>query len=426
MSIINVNQSLKYQEGSQRVYDEDTTLEKTKSQLKKIGVTRIADITHLDRVGIPVYSAIRPSAAKGAISVYSGKGVTSTQARISAMMEGFERCLAEKKDMNNNIQEDIPSDEFVDSFDNIKETYNIVNPAKLLISEDVRTDDMIEWTSGWDMINDNEIYVPSNSVYHPYDTTNQCVKLFRSNTNGLAAGNVIEEAVFHGLLEVTERDALSIAEMNRNPGKRLVLDEDDGICYELMQKFYDAGINVRLWVPYHDTEITTVVASLDDAQLKDPAMLVMGAGAHLNPEIAAIRALTEVAQSRVVQIHGAREDTERDKFVRNIGYERMKRMNGFWYKDENVDTTTLKDLNDLSRNSPAENINTVIDQLKNLIDNVVVVNLSRENIGIPVVRVIIPTFEMYTLDRERVGKRKNIALKKSRRKGEKTWNHKQV
>lgn len=425
MSTINIDHSLKYHEGSQRVYDEGTTLHKTKDQLKKIGVTRIADITHLDRVGIPVYSAIRPSAAKGAISVYSGKGVTPPQAKISAMMEGFERCLAEKKEMNNNIEEETLNTEFVDSYDNITDTYNIVNPAKLLISEDVRTDDMIEWTSGWDIINGEEIYVPSNSVYHPYEPTNECVKLFRSNTNGLAAGNVIEEAILHGLLEVVERDALSIAEMNRNPGKSLELSSEDGISYKLMQKFKDANINVRLWIPQHDTEVTTVVASLDDVQLKDPAMLVMGAGAHLKPEIATIRALTEAAQSRVVQIHGAREDTERDKFVRNIGYERMKRMNSFWYKDKDVETVRLDELNDLSQGSPVENINNVIDQLKNLVNSVIAVNLSRDGVDVPVVRVIIPTFEMYTLDRERVGKRKNIARKKWD-KGEKTWNRRRV
>ena len=91
MSEITIDRSLSYIEGSQRVYDETTTLEKTKAQLKNIGVTRIADITNLDRLGIPVFSSIRPSAAPGAISIYSGKGSTNERARISAIMESFER-----------------------------------------------------------------------------------------------------------------------------------------------------------------------------------------------------------------------------------------------------------------------------------------------------------------------------------------------
>jgi len=40
------------------------------------GITRVADITNLDRIGIPVFSSIRPMADRGAVSVYNGKGAT--------------------------------------------------------------------------------------------------------------------------------------------------------------------------------------------------------------------------------------------------------------------------------------------------------------------------------------------------------------
>ena len=50
MPEIKIDRSLSYIEGTQRVYDEATTLENTKDQIKKIGVTRIADITNLDRL----------------------------------------------------------------------------------------------------------------------------------------------------------------------------------------------------------------------------------------------------------------------------------------------------------------------------------------------------------------------------------------
>jgi len=73
MSAIKIDPNIKYLEGTQRVFDPETTLSKTTKLLPNIGVTRIANITDLDRVGIPVFSAIRPSAAAGAISIYSGK-----------------------------------------------------------------------------------------------------------------------------------------------------------------------------------------------------------------------------------------------------------------------------------------------------------------------------------------------------------------
>ncbi|WP_094226881.1 YcaO-related McrA-glycine thioamidation protein [Methanolobus psychrotolerans] len=419
MPEIIIDRTLTFIEGTQRVLDEKSTLEKIKDILKKIGVTRVASITDLDRVGIPVISTIRPSAAEGAISVYSGKGNTEDQARISAIMESFERCLAERNGMNKDVNEDIRSQHIIDNFGTLMENYHVVEPASLLITENYSPHALIEWISGWDLLKNKEIFIPANAVYHPYDAPGRALKLFRSNTNGLAAGNTIEEAIFHGLLEVIERDALSIAEFNRNPGKEIILTENDGENYELLRKFTDNEIYVKLWAVPHDTEITTVVAVTDDVRLKDAALLVMGAGAHLNPQIAIRRALTEAAQSRVVQIHGAREDTEREKFVREIGYDRIKRMNRYWY--ENGEQIPLKDLKDLSENTPAESIDTVLEQLRSIADCVAIVDLSRESIPVPVVRVVIPAFEMYTLDRERVGIRAKSGKKKKLAPQDRPW-----
>jgi len=65
-------------------------------------------------------------------------------------------------------------------------------------------------------ITDNkEYFVPANAVYHPYIPL-KGISLFKSNTNGLASGNNIEEAIFHGIMEVVERDAWSILRQKRN------------------------------------------------------------------------------------------------------------------------------------------------------------------------------------------------------------------
>ncbi|WP_292467186.1 YcaO-related McrA-glycine thioamidation protein [Methanolobus sp.] len=419
MPELNIDRTLTYIEGTQRVFDEKSTLEKVNDSSKKIGVTRVASITDLDRVGIPVISTIRPSAAEGAISVYSGKGNTENQARISAIMESFERCLAERNGLNNDVAEDIKAQHIIENFVSLGEKYRTVDPTLLLISEDYSPQAFVEWISGWDLLKNEEIFVPANAVYHPYDAPGRALKLFRSNTNGLAAGNTVEEAIFHGLLEVIERDALSIAEFNRNPGKEIILTEGDGENYELLRKFTDNEVEVKLWALSHDTEITTVVAVTDDIRLRDAALLVMGAGAHLNPEIAVKRALTEAAQSRVVQIHGAREDTEREKFVREIGYDRIKRMNKYWYDD--AEQISMCDLKDMSKNTPAKSIDAVLEQLRNIADCAVVVDMSRKSIPVPVVRVIIPSFEMYTLDRERIGKRAKSGKKRKMAPEDRPW-----
>lgn len=424
MPEITIDESLTYIEGTQRVFTEEETLQRVQSLLKNIGVTRIANITDLDRIGIPVFSSIRPSAAEGAISVYSGKGANEVQARISAIMESFERCLAERSGINKDVQGGIASHEFIETPEIASSSYNIIEPHSLLLAEKLIPSSRIEWTAGWDLLKKQEVLVPTNSVYHPYDAPGMSVKLFRTNTNGLAAGNTIEEAVFHGLLEVLERDALSSAEFNRFPGKEIVLTEDDGENYRLAQMCKENGVDIKLWLLFHDTGVPTVVAALDDVRLKDPALLVMGAGSHLDPSIAVRRAITEAAQSRVVQIHGAREDTEREKFVRDIGYDRIKRMNRYWY--EEGEKMHLCDIRDMSTDRPATNIALLLEKIGKAAEHAVVVDLSRKSIGVPVVRVIIPTFELYTIDRERIGNRIKNSPRRKLPAEERPWKRRMV
>ncbi len=421
MPEIKIDRSLSYIEGTQRVYDEATTLENTKNQIKKIGVTRIADITNLDRLGVPIFSSIRPSAAPGAISIYSGKGSTEQRARISAIMESFERCLAERPGLNANIAGDISAPALVESYLNARENYVTLDPGSLLLSQPYNPSSLLEWVGAYDLLNKEEVFVSANAVYHPYDSPGQCQKLFLSNTNGLASGNVLEEAILHGLLEVIERDAISTAQFTRDLGKEIVLTEEDGYLYEISRKFKDSGIDLKIWLVPTDTGIPTIIAATDDVKLKDPALLVMGAGSHLKPEIAVARAITEAAQSRVVQIQGAREDTDREGFIRSVGYDRMKRLNWFWF--EEGEKISLSEVQDISKRSPAENIGVILEKLKGLTEKVLVVDLSREEVAVPVVRVIIPGFELFTIDRDRKGKRLAAGKKKEipRNKNDKPW-----
>jgi len=84
-----------YVNETQRTVSPEETLARVEKALPAAGITRVADITNLDRLGIPVFSSIRPTAGRGAISVYNGKGATPTEARVSAIMEGIERYSAE-------------------------------------------------------------------------------------------------------------------------------------------------------------------------------------------------------------------------------------------------------------------------------------------------------------------------------------------
>jgi len=388
---------VKYFGGTHRCRDPQETIEKVEGKLSVAGVTRIAEITHLDRIGIPVYSAIRPGAAEGAVSIYAGKGATKPQAKASAMMEAFERYSAEKQESDDekiicgSLQE---MDECIDPL-------SLILPAK---SRDTAKID-IDWVKAIDAGNDTECLVPANAVYHPYQSTNG-ISLFKSSTNGLASGNVLEEAVFHGITEVVERDAWSIFEATRQPKMEVdCTDTENPLIRDVLYKFRKAGVEVKLVDLTADVEITTMAAVSDDTVLKDPALLTLGVGTHLDPEVAALRALTEVAQSRATQIHGTREDTTRAVFMRKAGYERMKRINRHWF-GESQGTITLSDIENKSQKSFKDDIETSLELLEKCgFDNVLYTDLTRPEIQIPVVRVIIPGMEVYSVDSERVGKR---------------------
>ncbi|MGL4670461.1 MAG: YcaO-related McrA-glycine thioamidation protein [Methanobacteriaceae archaeon] len=394
-----------YFECAYRSLDPNETIKRLEKKLKIAGITRITKISGLDRVGIPVYSAIRPSAQEGAVSIYAGKGASIEQAKASAMMEGFERYSAEKNkfDSDKNI---------ISSYSQLE---NAINPEKLVLDKNLATSENlenlnIEWASSTDISTGEEVLVPENAVFHPFisETNNY---LFKSNTNGLASGNIIEEAVLHGIFEVIERDAWSIFELTKSNKKQISVENTDNIenplIKDILNKFKEAGIKIKLMDLTADIKIPTIAASADDNILKDPALLTLGVGTHLNPEIAVLRALTEVAQSRATQIHGTREDTVRAVFMRKAGYERMKKINKHYFEDYTSENCIgLTEIKNRSSNSFKKDINTCVKELNtNNIKNVLFTDLKREELGIDVVRVIIPEMEVYSVDSARIGER---------------------
>ena len=94
------SKEIKYFKGTHRIIPPSQTIENNGDKCKIAGITRITEITHLDRIGLPIFSAIRPTSQEGAISIYGGKGISVEHAKASAMMEGFERYSAEKQDEN--------------------------------------------------------------------------------------------------------------------------------------------------------------------------------------------------------------------------------------------------------------------------------------------------------------------------------------
>lgn len=396
-----MSEEITYFEGTHRVIAPKRTIEINEDKLKTAGITRIADITDLDRIGMPIYTAIRPTAEDGAISIYGGKGITKDHAKASAMMEGFERYSAERQDSDNSI---------VATIDEISKMGEYINPASLNLPKDFKKEDIesmpLEWSLSKDLISGNEYYIPTNAVFHPYTHESNVKSLFRSNTNGLASGNILEEAILHGMFEVIERDAWSIFELtHKNYAQIDTSSIESELINDVIDKFESEGIKIKLMDFTADIKIPTIAASADDTVTRDAGLLTLGMGTHLDPEVAILRALTEVAQSRATQINGAREDTVRADFAREAGYERMKRINKYYFRQED-EKTKLADIENRSTSSITKDIEIVKNELMaNDIEKILYVDLTRPELDVSVVRVIIPEMELYALDPTRAGYR---------------------
>ena len=392
---------LTYFKGTHRVIAPKQTIENNEDKLKIAGITRIADISDLDRIGMPIYTAIRPTAEDGAVSIYGGKGITKEHAKASAMMEGFERYSAEK-------QED--DEVVVATLDEINDFGEYINPKSLNLPKELEKKDIngmpLEWTLSHDIISGESYYIPTNAIYHPYNHENNVQSLFKSNTNGLASGNILEEAILHGMLEVIERDAWSIFELTHKNYAQIDLESiESETVNDILEKFESEGIKIKLMDFTADIKIPTIAASADDTVTRDAGLLTLGMGTHLDPEVAILRALTEVAQSRATQINGAREDTVRADFAREAGYERMKRINKYYFRDEE-EKISLGDIENKSTSSINKDIEIVKDELvSNNIDKILYVDLTRPELDVSVVRVIIPEMEIYAIDPSRAGYR---------------------
>src|SRR5215470_14988881 len=91
----------RYHFGTARARAPRETLRRITPLLPRAGITRLADVTGLDWIGLPVYQAIRPNSRN--ISVSQGKGLTRDQAKVSALMESLESFHAEQIDQPSTV-----------------------------------------------------------------------------------------------------------------------------------------------------------------------------------------------------------------------------------------------------------------------------------------------------------------------------------
>ena len=285
------------------------TISQIEPYFEKIGLTRLADITGLDRIGIPVILSIRPNSTF--LAVDAGKGITPEAATASAAMECIERYHAES----------VFLDHFSMPYSQLSTEYNAIPVENLPLARCAlfNTDHPEQWSLGWDLMGQCEIPVPFLMVTA---TRNRCrlsdMISFQVGSTGLASGNHFLEAVYSGLCEVIERDAVTCNMVAAQAGAykipRVILDTIEyPLVVEQLTHLERANVKPIIVDCTIDTEVPTYMVIIYDLESRNIG-LYAGYGTSLDPEIAMTRAITEACQSRLISISGSRDDFFRSHF----------------------------------------------------------------------------------------------------------------
>lgn len=299
---------------SDRVCTPEKTFARVRPYLAAFGVTRVARHTGLDKVGIPVWCAYTPNSRS--IVVAQGKGLTDADARISAVMEALERAVAGEPAVET----------VVATADDLNACGEAVDPLDALIAAgqgDLRRDETVEWVRGTDLIFGGDVFVPLEAAL--LDRTRP--SRFWMSSDGLASGNVWEEAILHGLLERVERDAHVLWQVSgpETRHRQCIAPEalSDPALDALAGSIRGAKLDLRLFDITSDIAIPCFLALLGPRGTATAGPLryvevTSGCGAHPSTSRAAIRAVTEAAQSRLTYISGARDDVYTEAFERPL------------------------------------------------------------------------------------------------------------
>lgn len=261
-----------------------------------VGVTRLGDITGLDEIGLPVYQAIRPGAEENGLCVHSGKGLSPAAARVSALMEACEHHWSEGR---HHLGEIVT---FPPGHAGVSMIRSLVPYTGRAVDDDLP----YSWTRCWSLSDEDEVWLPAEVVFHPLNGQERYY--FGTETRGLAAGTTVAAALLHGLLEVIEHDARTIAHLCRRAtrmpaGMRLAPDSA-----ALIERADRAGLDCHLAFLPSDVGTPVVACTLIERGASDPLRMNHGYCAALTLDNAVIGALTEAIQSRLGLIAGSRDD----------------------------------------------------------------------------------------------------------------------
>ncbi|MBP1886819.1 YcaO-like family protein [Sinorhizobium mexicanum] len=383
-----MSESIRY---SDRICAAETTFGRIEPLLPEFGITRLARLTGLDCIGIPVWNAVSPNSTS--LVINQGKGITDIDAKVSAAMEALERAVACAPRVPTRVAR---RGDLLAEGDQALSLPGLIASARA----DLGDDEPIRWVLGRNLDGGAPTWVPLEAAL--LDRTVENCRFWQSS-DGLASGNTETEATLHGLLERIERDAEVLWRLTplATRLRRCVAPQalGDPVLDAMAVRFAAAELELRLFDITSDVGIpsfTAVVAGKDILTAKAPLFhhVTVGHGAHPNAVRAAIRAVTEAAQSRLTYISGARDDVYPETFVRPLPQLTQKLFEAVPQAPTRVDATPT--------GGPDALLSFVLQRLREAgIGTVISVPLLGDGLPFAVVKVFAPDLENPDGERKR-------------------------
>ena len=184
-----------------RLRDPEQTLEIVRPFLRDMGITRIANLTGLDTIGLPTVMVSRPNSRSVAVSL--GKGLSLRAAEASGVMEAIESWHAERVQLPQRLAR----------YTDLVKDAPVVNVGALprVTRARFNAQETMLWVQGYDQVAGADCWVPLEMVDTDYTSVPAgSQSAFPRTTNGLASGNNVVEASCHAICELIERDATTL------------------------------------------------------------------------------------------------------------------------------------------------------------------------------------------------------------------------
>jgi ribosomal protein S12 methylthiotransferase accessory factor len=361
------------------------TLARVRPYAAAMGITRLGNITGLDRIAIPVAIAVRPNSRS--VSVSQGKGLESAQAMASALMEACELYHAEVIGPCRQA-----------AYRRLAGQEAVVDPAVLCGGANpFDPDRSIGWIEGFDLLRCETCWVPAEIVHTDYSLPHPD-GYFLAGTNGLASGNDLAEAVNAALYELIERDAVALWAArpfhDRAASALDLASVDDPASRSLLDKYAVAAIAVRAWDLTTDIGLAAFLCEIRDLAPGEPGRLrrFHGSGCHADRGVALVRALTEAAQTRLTYIAGSRDDLVATEYAEAPGAEIADALLDALAREAGA--VRFGDVPSFTDDDLCGDLCWILSRLTGAgLTQAIAVDLTRPEFAIPVVRLVVPGLE---------------------------------